>query len=159
MTVKAYLQQAYMLDRKIKLDKDKEAAMRSAIYGKGITYDSDGSQHTAPADNSTDRAIVEVMDYQRRINAEICELVEKRIEIERVINSVPDDIQRDVLSRRYLLYQDWESHYNKYTGEYIKGIAEELGYEVRQIYRFHGRALAYIQKNMSVNVSKIYAMI
>ena len=122
--------------------------MRSAIYGKGITYDSDGSQHTAPADNPTDRAIVEVMDYQRRINAEICELGRSVSRLNELLTA-PDDIQRDVLSRRYLLYQDWESHYNKYTGEYIKGIAEELGYEVRQIYRFHGRALAYIQKHVS----------
>lgn len=146
MTAKEYLMQARKLDREIKLAKEKILKMRSALYGKSITYDGDGAQHTGASDNSTERAIVAVTEYERKKNVLICTCIETRIEIEKTIQIIPDEVQREILERRYLLYQDWESHYDKRTGEYIKGIDEALGYEARQVYRKHGEALRYLSK-------------
>lgn len=135
MTAKEYLQQAYRIDRKIKLDTEKLAAARSALYGKTARYDSDGSK-PVPCGNVTESAVLRVMELEERLNREIDELTAKRQEIELVVNAVPDEVQREVLTRRYLLYQKWEV------------IAEEMGYSERHIRRLHGYAL----KNMSLNV-------
>lgn len=128
MTAKEYLQQAYRIDRKIKLDTEKLAAARSALYGKTARYDSDGSK-PVPCGNVTESAVLRVVELEERLTKEIDELTEKRLEIERTVNAVPDEVQREVLTRRYLLYQKWEV------------IAEEMCYSERQVFRIHGTAL------------------
>lgn len=134
MTAKEYLQQAYIIDRKIRLDTEKLAAARSALYGKTVRYDSDGSK-PVPCGNGTESAVLRVMELEERLNREIDGLTAKRQEIELAVNAVPDEVQREVLTRRYLLYQKWEI------------IAREMGYTKRRIFQIHGNAL----KNISLN--------
>ncbi|MGN1118845.1 MAG: hypothetical protein ACI4Q4_00705 [Oscillospiraceae bacterium] len=129
MTPKEYLQQAYRIDRKIKLDIEKQSAMRSALFGKAVSYESDGAQHT-PHGDGIEAAMLRVLEYEERINAEIDRLTATRLKIEQVINLVPDDIQREVLTRRYLLYQKWEY------------IAVEMNYNIKWIFKLHGKALS-----------------
>ena len=129
MTPKEYLQQAYRIDRKIKLDIEKQSAMRSSLFGKAVSYESDGTQHT-PHGNGIEAAILRVLEYEERINAEIDRLTDTRLKIEQVINRVPDDTQREVLTRRYLLYQKWEY------------IAVEMNYNIKWIFKLHGKALS-----------------
>lgn len=135
MTAKEYLQQAYRINRKIKLDTEKLAAARSALYGKTARYDSDGSKPVS-CGNVTESAVLRVMELEERLNREIDELTAMRQEIELTVNAVPDEVQREILTRRYLLYQKWEV------------IAAEMGYSERHIRRLHGDAL----RNMSLNV-------
>lgn len=134
MTAKEYLRQAYRIDRKIKLDAEKLAAACSALYGKTARYDSDGSKPVSRG-NATESAVLRVMELEERLNSEIDELTEKRQEIEQAVNAVPDEVQREVLTRRYLLYQKWEV------------IAWEMGYTKRRIFQIQGDAL----KNISLN--------
>ena len=129
MTTKEYLQQAYRIDRKIKLDIEKQSAMRSSLFGKAVSYESDGTQHT-PHGNGIEAAMLRVLEYEERINAEIDRLTDTRLKIEQVINLVPDDTQREVLTRRYLLYQKWEY------------IAVEMNYNIKWIFKLHGKALS-----------------
>ena len=74
-------------------------------------------------------SMVRVLDYERHVNEEIDRLTAKRTEIEKDIYTVSDDTLREVLIRRYLLYQKWEL------------IAEEMNYGVRHIYKLHLKAL------------------
>lgn len=134
MTAKEYLRQAYIIDRRLKLDTERLSAARSALYGKTVRYDSDGSK-PVPRGNVTENAVLRVMELEERLNREIDELAEKRQEIELAVNAVPDEVQREVLTRRYLLYQKWED------------IAREMGYTKRRIFQIHGNAL----KNISLN--------
>jgi len=140
LTAKEYLQQAYIIDRKIKLDAEKLAAARSEAYGRAVRYDSDGTKAT-PKGNTAEAALLRVAELEERLKADTDKLYAKRSEIEQAINSVPDEIQREVLTRRYLLYQRWDV------------IAEKMCYSERQIFRIHGCALKAVEK-MSVNVSK-----
>lgn len=128
MTAKEYLQQAYIIDRRIKLDTEKLAAARSALYGKTARYDSDGSK-SVPRGNGTERAVLRVLELEERLDREIDELTAKRQEIELTVNAVPDEVLREVLTRRYLLYQKWEV------------IAEEMNYGVRHVHKIHSTAL------------------
>lgn len=136
MTAKEYLQQAYLIDRKIKLDTEKLEAARLALYGKTVRYDRDGSK-PVPQGNGTENAVLRVLELEERLDKEIDRLTEKRQEIEQAVGSVPDDVQREVLTRRYLLYQKFSD------------IAFEMGYTERRIFQVHGEAL----KNISVNFS------
>ncbi len=140
MTAKEYLRQAYIIDRKIKLDTERLSEMRSTLYGRGLSCESDGSQHVRRG-NGFESALLRVMEQEERLDTEIDQLTAKRAEIEKAIAAVPDEVQREVLTRRYLLYQDWSV------------IAEKMNYSERQVYRLHGKALTAVEK-MSVNVSK-----
>lgn len=131
MTAKEYLQQAYMIDRKIQLDSEKLAAARSALYGRSIRYDRDGS-NPLPKSNGTENAVLRVLELEEHLYKEIDRLTEKRQEIEQAVDSVPDEVQREVLTRRYLLYQKWEL------------VAEEMNYSERHIRRLHEYALKKI---------------
>ncbi|MCM1024426.1 MAG: hypothetical protein NC395_10265 [Prevotella sp.] len=135
LTAKEYLRQAYIIDRKIRLDTEKLAAARSALYGKTVRYDGDGSKPAARG-NVTENAVLRVLELEERLDREIDELSSKRAEIERAVNAIPDEAWREVLTRRYLLYQKWEV------------IAEKMNYSERHVRRLHGVAL----KNMSLNV-------
>lgn len=54
-------------------------------------------------------------------------------EIRQQIGMVPDTIEQEILSRRYLLWQSWEK------------IAVEMGYSYRNITRIHGHALQHFE--------------
>ena len=146
MTAKEYLSQAYRLDKQADMILQKAAALRKSLYGRGQNGESGKS---APSGDSIAKAIAKVVDYERKADEIIDRLVDMRIEIENAINEVPDPIQREVLERRYLMYQPFEGSYDKKTGVYIKGIDESMGYSTRQIYRFHGYGLQKIKKDVS----------
>jgi len=133
LTAKEYLRQAYIIDRRLKLDTERLSAARSALYGKAARYDSDGSK-PVPRGNVTESAVLRVMELEERLAKEIDDLTKKRREIECAVGSVPDEVQQEVLTRRYLLYQKWEV------------IAEEMCYSERQVFRIHGIALRALKR-------------
>lgn len=148
MTTKEYLNQVYRIDRRINVTLAKIEKMRASLYKIGAGGSSVPAQRQSS--DSLGAAVAKVLDYEKNANRLIDELVTKRLEIENAIKGVQDAAQREVLERRYLLFQRWESRFDERTGEYVKGIAESMGYSERQIYRLHGKAL----KNVSVNVSE-----
>ena len=142
MTAKEYLSQAYKLDKQADMIIQKAAALRKSLYGRGQNYENTG--HNSNTDGIA-KAIEKVADYERKADEIIDMLVDKRIEIENAITEIPDPIQREVLERRYLMYQPFEGGYDKKTGLYIKGIDEAMGYSVRQVYRLHRYGLQKVK--------------
>ena len=149
MTAKEYLNQAYKIDRRIKINNAKILKMRECLDYKGQAENTGTSHGSATADGMPD-TVCAIIDYEQRVQALTDALTKLYLEIENAIQSISDPVQREVLERRYLLYQAWESHYDRISGEYIKGIAEDMRYSARQIFRIHGEAL----RNVSVNVSE-----
>lgn len=150
MTVKEYLGQVYKIDRRIQITLAKAEKMRASVIYKSPTFSGEGGG--TPASDRIGEAIAKTVDYERRADELVDKLVDMRLEIERAIQSVDDVVQREILERRYLLFQSWDSRYDARTGEYIKGIAESMGYSERQIFRLHGEALKKIK--MSADVSE-----
>ena len=142
MTAKEYLSQAYKLDKQADMIIQKADALRKSLYGRGQNSESGKS---TPSGDSLAKAIARVMDYEHKADEIIDKLIDMRIEIENAIASVPDPIQREVLERRYLMYQPFEGGYDKKTGLYIKGIDEAMGYSVRQVYRLHRYGLQKVK--------------
>lgn len=149
MTAKEYLNQAYYIDREINMTLAKADKLRKSLYGKGQKLDDVGGGKASGSGDTIGDTISLVVDYENKANALIDKLVEKRLEIEKTIKRVPDDVQREVLERRYLLFQPWESYFDTKTGEKIIGIDEAMNYSSRQIYRIHRKALKWMSANVS----------
>ena len=143
MTPKEYLNQAYKIDRRIQITRAKADKLLSAITYKSPQFDSIGG--TGNSSDKLGEAMAKVIDYKRKADELVNLLIDKRLEIERTISLLEDPVQREILERRYLLYQPWESRYDDVSGECIKGIAESMGYSQRQIFRLHGIALKKIK--------------
>ena len=151
MTAKEYLQQAYKIERRINIIVAKVEKLRSQLEYKGISYDSGGSHGSSNGDAMLN-TLVKINEYESKQNELADKLIEKRFEIEKAIEGVQNAVQREVLERRYLLYEQWESHAEWRTDELtgrkykviVNGIAENMNYSVRAIYKIHGKALQNI---------------
>ena len=141
MTAKEYLGQVYYIDREINMTLAKADKLRKSLYGKGQKFDDVGGSKSSQSSDKIGDVIATVIDYENKANALIDKLIKARIEIETAIKLVPDSIQREVLERRYLLFQPWETYFDIKTGDKIIGIDEAMHYSSRQIYRIHGKAL------------------
>ena len=133
--VKAVLNGARDSVRAYRLAKDKVNAYKQLLTsGKTARYESDGSTHEQNG-NPIERAYCCLADYETELSNAVAEMVRCRKAAERIINSVEDRTQREVLTRRYIIGQRWEE------------IAEYMNYSRRRITQLHGIAL----KNISLN--------
>ena len=81
----------------------------------------------------TEEIIIKITDMEEAINADIDKLIDLKQEIERVIDSVPNDKERILLKYRYL------------DGKTFEWIAAEMNYSWRQIHRLHSQALTNLK--------------
>ena len=134
--IKAELNRVRIAERAYRLAKDKaEAYSQMLMSGKTVRYESDGSVHERDG-NAVERAYCQIAEYNAETDKLLDEYNVVRRQTERLISSISDAAQREVLSRRYLIGQQWEE------------IAGSMNYSVRHITRLHGLAL----QNMSLNV-------
>ena len=135
--IKAELNQAREAERAYRLARDKYIAYQQLLIGgKSVRYDDTGGTHEKDG-NSVERAYCCLADYAEEAEKLMQEMIAARQRTEVLIASVPDAVQREVLTRRYIIGQRWED------------IAESMNYSRRQITRLHGYAL---QSIMSLNV-------
>ena len=151
--VKKYLSQAYKIDKRININLRKIEAMRKSMYDVSAPpFDKEpGGVHNNTS--AIERAVEKIIDYENQTNELIDLLVSKKLEIEKAINLLEVEEEKQVLELRYFCGLPFESSVNKETGEHFKGIDKVMGYEVRQIYRFHGYALKKLSEKIE-NVSQ-----
>lgn len=131
MTPKTYLSQYAAAERRIQyLEERKEHWRRRATrvtpqYGLAP---GGGSGISKPVED----ALVQAMETEEEIAAEISKAAGLLREIRSAIDAVPDAVQREVLERRYIGLQSLER------------IAVEMNYSYRQILRLHGWALQQV---------------
>ena len=123
--------------RTYRLAKDKVNAYKQLLTsGKVVRYESDGSTHEQNG-NPIERAYCCLADYETELNNAVAEMVRCRKTAERIISSVEDRTQREVLTRRYIIGQRWED------------IAVRMNYSLPRVYQLHGAALNRIILNYS----------
>ncbi len=130
MTVKEYLSQAWKMDRRLRVLLGKVEELRSLLDYRSPSLE--GSGGGGSADRMPD-TLASIIEYERRAQELQEQLVEKYIELDRAIGGVPDGPLREVLERRYLLYQKWEQ------------IADEMHFTERHVHRLHSAALQRIK--------------
>ena len=127
MTAKQWLMRAWHIERRIdRLLQEREAlsARADAVRSPVISDMPRGGRRR----DWTDAADA-LMDLCADIDREIRELCRVKREVIEAIDAVEDMRLRRVLELRYRSYMSWEA------------IAGELGYDIRWVYRLHGRAL------------------
>ena len=136
--IKAKLMRTRMAERDYRLARDKANAYRQLIAcGKAVRYGSDGSTHERKG-NPVENAYCCLADYSAEEERLLQELISVRHRAEKLIASVPDQAQREVLTRRYIIGQRWED------------IAVCMNYSLRRIYQLHGYALQNIALNCTI---------
>lgn len=131
MTAKEYLRQAYKMDKRIRILQGKVDKLRSALEYHSPALEGGGG--SGSADRMPD-TISKIMEYEQHVQQLQAEFVDKYTEIDKAIHSVENANQREVLERRYLLYQKWEQ------------IADEMHYSLQNVFKLHGMALQKIKR-------------
>lgn len=141
MTPKQYLQQAYLLDEKINSrlrELDQLRRLEASVQGVDLTRER--VQCSRRFRSQVENIAQKIIDLEQRINSEIDRLLELKLEIRKVIESVDNETEQLLLRLRYIEYKRWYE------------IAEIMGYSKRQVTRLHGYALQKIK--LSLNVPK-----
>ena len=128
MTAKEFLNQAYLLDQRIKSKSEQIQSLNE--LATSCTATMTGMPHNP--NRSTSRmadAVIKIIDLQEEINRDIDKLVELKREIMEVIRAVPNAEYQTVLEKRYLCFSAWEQ------------IAVDMNYSIQHIHRMHSAAL------------------
>lgn len=134
--IKAELNKAREASRAYRLARDKANAYGQMLMScKSVRYESNGGTHEHNG-NPVEKAYCSLADYEAESEKLLQEMNEARKYVEKLISSIPDQAQKEVLTRRYIIGQRWEE------------IADVMNFSVRHTTRLHGIAL----KNMSLNV-------
>ena len=135
--IKRELNKAREAVRAYRLARDKANAYSQLLMGgKAVRYESDGSTHERKG-NPVENAYCALADYEAEADRLLQEMNTARQRAEKLIASVPDQAQREVLTRRYIIGQRWED------------IAESMNYSRQHVTRLHGYAL----QKMCLNVT------
>ena len=130
MTAKEFLSQARDIDNRI----DRKIEERERLLAK-LTAGRMTQLTGMPRGGNSDwtDALARYIQLDDEIKAEIMDLCRIKREVNEAIDNVEDARLRHLLELRYRNYCTWEA------------IADEMGYDVRWVYRMHGRALAHVR--------------
>ncbi len=109
MTTKEYLNRAYVLNKKIKKDKEIIANLKDAAMNTSANISDERVQTSAPTGSRMSTFVEMIVELEEGVNKQETELKTVRDEITTEINKVPDIKQRLVLQLRYLNYYSWSA--------------------------------------------------
>lgn len=133
MTAKDYLSQAKYLDTRIN-SKIRQVADLNDLATKATTTLT-GMPHNPNHGRSTMAdCVAKIVDLQAEINADIDALVDLKRDILETIKGLENQEYQTILERRYLCFETWER------------IAAEMEYDLRWLFRLHGKALERVQE-------------
>ena len=127
MTKKEFLNQYLNAEKEIGIKLAQIARLRE--LSTKITQTLTPDKVKSNSENRLESSVSKIVDIEREIGASIDQLERTRLQVESVINSVPNVNQRNVLRLRYISGMKWEQ------------IAVKLNYDYRWVLRLHGKAL------------------
>lgn len=144
--VKKYFKQVETLDRRAMLTIEKIKKLRSKLDYRSPTLDGSGGS-ISTGDRMAD-VITLIVEYEERAIQQLQDYIVMYRKIEDLIGSVEDHTQREILERKYLLYEPWDDIRDEDTGELLRrGIIEQMGYSRRRVFQLHCEALKKIALN------------
>ena len=134
MTAKEYLYQAYRLDDLINSYRRELASLKELSLSVG-SQDTSKDSVSVSKDNSArfTRIVDSIVDLETKINNEIENYVAVKNEIHSVIEAVENNDEKLCLRYRYIEFMSWDD------------IADKMHYELRNVFRLHGKALKNIK--------------
>lgn len=141
MNAKEYLSQAFRLDQRINSKLEQVASLRKLAL-KATASIQVGRVSGRSERSSREEALVKMLDLEYEIDADIDRLVDLKRAMFNFVANVNHESHRMLLELRYLEEKTWEE------------VAETMGYELRWIYRLHGRALKEAERELLNKSSK-----
>ena len=132
MTVKEYLSQAKFLDQRIN-SKIQQVAALNDLATKATSTLTGMPRNPNHATSTMEEAIAKIIDLQAEINSDIDTLVDQKRDLSATIKAVGNTEYQTVLEKRYLCFETWEQ------------IAVSMNYEIRYLYKLHGKALECVK--------------
>lgn len=130
---KEILENVRRTERAYRSAADIAAAFRLRLTGgRGVRYDRQGCP--GAKGNRTEDGLVRLADYEAERDVRFEEMVAARKRAERLIASLSDPVEREVLTRRYIFGERWEE------------IAGKMNYTSRRIFQIHDNALKHFSK-------------
>ena len=133
MTALEFLQQAYMLDQRIRTTLHQITSLRSLAETMRSYTGNEPVSHTRNV-SSLEDTVIKIMEQEEELNAEIDRLVDLKREILDVISEVKDLNYRLVLEKRHLCFESWPK------------IGKEMGHTERWAQLKHLAALRVVQQ-------------
>ncbi len=141
MTAKEFLSKYQQYSSSIEAKTEKVAQLKSQSQSVAMVFRE--KVQTSKQVNATERIISHHLDMQKDIEEDIIRLKKIQKDISLVIRKTCDDMQREVVERKYI------------NGQTFEKIAEKTFLSQRQIYRIHGKALEKIEEYInSLNYSE-----
>ncbi len=130
MTAKEYLGQYRSLKTDIDGKNEQLKELRELAESVSHSTETGGSGGTS---DKVGKTVAKIIDLENEISCQIDKLLELKKEIESTIAKVEDPVLRQLLTLRYINGREWLR------------IAFDFGYEIRQIYRLHNKALVFVK--------------
>ena len=130
-----FLSQARHIDVQINSKLEELYSLKAMAEKVTTTYQSDmvdGSRDV----HKREGIICKIIDLQNEINSDIDQLVDLKISIRQIIESLPDMEGRTVRSLRYVRLLKWQE------------VADTMGYSLRRVHNFHDRAIQYLESEI-----------
>lgn len=132
MNAKDYLSQARYLDQSIN-SKIQQLGQLNDLATKATSVLTGMPRNPSSGTSQMADTVVKIIDLQNEINRDIDTLVDLKADIMRLIRSVSCREYQTILEKRYLCFFSWEK------------IAAAMDYDIRWLYRLHGKALEEVQ--------------
>ena len=133
MRAKTYLYEIRKLDLKIENKQMQIQSLYDLLLSVGVSMEEEKVQSSHSQD-PLGNAVVRIVDLKEEINADIDRYVDRKLEAIRLINKLENDESINILFRRYIKYEEWQT------------IADELHFSRQAIDKKHKRALVEFQK-------------
>lgn len=129
-----FLNRGYRAKERIEARQARIESWRKIAESITVNPESSGGGGSGFAENKLERCVLNIVELQDEITAEIAELASYELEASRVLKAFVDDPNLlTVLEHRYLEYKTWEA------------IAYEMGYTFRWTQELHRRGLATLK--------------
>lgn len=135
---KAFLQRYRALGVQLESARRDVERMRESLTSITAPIKDDPVQGSGAADRMAD-TIAKIIDAENAFADVVNSIAQAQTQVLDAIESVPDETQKAVLMLRYVEGLDWIS------------VAEKIGYEERQTFVIHGRALGAVNEWMKSN--------
>ena len=107
--------------------------LRESLTGISAPLKDDPVQGSGASDRMAD-TVARIVDAEEALNPALTEINDRIREILAAIDSVPDEMEKTVLTLRYIEGLDWLT------------ISERIAYEISNTYIIHGRALVEVNR-------------
>lgn len=132
MTAKEYLKQFYRLDQRIQFELEEVTKLHRLSQNISSNHLDQSINTNLSVFPSFDDCITKIMNLEKKINAEVIQLVELKNEIRTVIDKISDIDEQMVLRYRYLHNDTWEY------------IGDQMHADSRTVRRWHDKALSHV---------------